>query len=82
MGLDSRQLQMLHEHLGGGAAALQLKGHHTAGTVGQILFGYLMIGVSGQAAVVDNLHLGVGGQELGHGLSVLAVAGHADVEAF
>ena len=49
MGLNGRQLQMLHEGLGSGPAALEFEGHHAAGAVGQILFRQGMILVAGEA---------------------------------
>lgn len=81
MGLDGGQLQMLHKGAQRLPAALQLKGHHTAGAVGQVLLCQGMVLVPWQAAVADGGHLGMCRQELRHRLAVLTVAGHAHMEA-
>ncbi|CAN4040231.1 HTH-type transcriptional regulator immR, partial [Dysosmobacter welbionis] len=78
---DGGQLQMLHKGARCLPAALQLKGHHTAGAVGQVLLCQGMVLVPWQAAVADGGHLGMCRQELRHRLAVLTVAGHAHMEA-
>ncbi len=81
VGGDGPQAQVLHEGLRRRPAPLHGEAHHAAGAVGQVLLRQGVVGVTGQAAVADPGHLGVAGQELRHRLGVLAVAGHADVEA-
>ena len=73
---------MPHKAGGSGAAALDAEADDAAGAVGQIFLGQCVVFIAGQPAVVDVGDLGVGGQELGHGLPVLTVAGHPHMQAF
>ena len=82
VGFNGGDLQVLHEGFRGFPAALHAEGNHAAGTVGQVLLCPRVVFVSRKAAVGDPGDLFMTGQELGHSLSVLAVALHAHMQAF
>ena len=75
---DVQKLEVIQELGGGGTASLDAHGDDTASTLGQVLLGQIVLGVTFQQGVVHPIHALVGGEELGHGQSVGAVALHAE----
>ena len=74
IGQQREDLQMIDERKGLLLAALDVEGKDGRAAVGEVLLIQGVVGVVGQAGVVDLLHLGVVGQELNDLFGVLIVA--------
>ena len=74
IGQQREDLQMIDELEGLLLAALDVEGEDRRAAVGEVLLIQGVVGVIGQAGVVDLLHLGVVGQELDDLFGILIVA--------
>ena len=81
VGLDGGDLQVLHEFFGRGSAALDAEADDAAGAVGQIFLREVVVLIAFQTRVGDPADALVGGERLGDGQTVFAVALHAHVQA-
>ena len=79
---DGHHLQAVHEADGIFFRAFQAEGDDAARAVRQVFLSQLVVFVALQSAVVHPSHPFVLFQKLGHGLCVLAVALHAQVQRF
>ena len=82
VGDDADELQTVHKADGILARSLQSEGNNAARAVWQVLLAEDVIGVVGQAAVVDPRHLIVPLKPFGYRLGIFAMAFHAQVEGF
>ena len=82
VGGDNHQLEAVHKLDGSVSAALDRKGEHAAGAVGQVLLRHLIVVVALEVGVVNPRHLVLRLEEPRDFESVFAVAVHSDVQAF
>ena len=80
MGLDGDEPQGVHEADRGVAAALEAEGHHAAGAVRHVFLCEGVVGIGGEAGVLDPFHGRMSVQEFSNLLGALADVLHADGE--